>query len=78
MRGLRQEGVVMLLLKLLLLQMVQVSGAAIAASVIERTRVESDVGLGARGVARLCRGQAPVCGGRRAASIASRRHVCGS
>ena len=78
LRGLQHEGVVVHLLKLLLFQLVQVSCVAIAAAVVERTGVESDVNLGAREVARLCRGQAPVCGGRRAASIASRRHVCGS
>jgi hypothetical protein len=76
LRGLRQEGVVMQLKLLLLLQMVQVSFTAINAVVV-RTWVESAVSLGARGVARLSRGQAPVCGGRSAAGITSRRHVWG-
>ncbi len=86
LRGLRQEGMVVQLMKLLLLQLVQVSGAGIAAAVVERTQVNSDVGQGAREIAR---GQlrlwgrpplrrSPVCGGRGADGIASGRHVCGS
>jgi hypothetical protein len=59
-------------LKLLLLQMVQVSRAAIDSVVIVRTRVESAVGLGARGVDRLGRGRSPVCG--RSAAAIARRH----
>jgi hypothetical protein len=74
------------LVKLLLLQLVQVSSAGIVVAVVERTEVNSDVGQGAREAAR--RGlrlwgrpslrRSPVCGGRRAAGIASPRHVGGS
>jgi hypothetical protein len=86
LRGLRQEGMVVQLVKLLLLQLVQVSSAGIAVAVVERTEVNSDVGQGA---GEIVRGQlrlwgrprlrrSPVCSGRSAAGSASRRHVCGS
>jgi hypothetical protein len=86
LRGLRQEGLGVQLMKLLLLQLVQVSGEGIAAAVVGCTEVNSDVGQGAREIARggLRRWgrprlrRSPVCGGRSAAGIASRRHVCGS
>ncbi len=74
LRGVRQEGL-LLQLQLLLLQMVRVIDTAITTTGVVCTGVESAVDLGARGVARLSRGQTPVCGGRSAAVIASRRHV---
>jgi hypothetical protein len=62
LRDVSQEGLLMQL-QVLLLQMVQVSCAAITATVVVCTRVESAVNLGARGVARLSPPQRPAKAG---------------